>query len=84
MPERHHEVAELLAGRPISDPGTDTLPDILRKLMKDVGAPRGVAEFGYTEADITTLVEGALKQQRLLAIAPKECMVGANRPRSVR
>jgi hydroxyacid-oxoacid transhydrogenase len=72
MPERHHEVAKLLAGEPISDPGPDTLPDILRQLMQDVDAPRGVAELGYTEDDIPGLVDGALKQQRLLAVAPKE------------
>ena len=41
-------------------------------LMKDVDAPRGVAEFGYSEDDIPELVDGALKQQRLLAVAPKE------------
>ncbi len=72
MPERHHQVAELLVGEPITDPGPDTLPDILRALMRDVDAPRGVAEFGYTEDDIPTLVDGALKQERLLAVAPKE------------
>jgi alcohol dehydrogenase class IV len=72
MPERHNKVAELLAGEPITDPGPDTLPDILRQLMKEIDAPRGLAEFGYTEDDIPDLVDGALKQQRLLAGAPKE------------
>ena len=72
MPERHHQVARLLNGSDVSDPGPDTLPDILRRLMKDIDAPRGVAELGYTEDDIPQLVEGALKQQRLLAVAPKE------------
>src|SRR5947209_7991826 len=72
MPERHHRVAELLAGEAIDDPGPDTLPDVLRTLMRDVGAPSGIAELGYTEDDIPTLVDGALKQQRLLAVAPKE------------
>ena len=72
MPERHHQVAELLAGESISDAGPDTLPDIVRQLMQDVEAPRGVADFGYGEDDIPTLVDGAMKQQRLLAIAPKE------------
>ncbi|MDQ6606342.1 MAG: iron-containing alcohol dehydrogenase [Actinomycetota bacterium] len=72
MPERHHQVAELLAGEPINDPGPDTLPDVLRQLMRDIDAPRGVAELGYTEDDIPVLVDGALKQQRLLAVAPKE------------
>jgi alcohol dehydrogenase class IV len=72
MPERHHQVAALLAGERAAHPGPDTLPDVLLDLMKDVGAPSGVAEFGYTEDDIPELVEGALKQQRLLAVAPKE------------
>ncbi len=72
MPERHQHVAKLLAGEEISDPGPDTLPEILRQLMRDVEAPRGVAEFGYTEDDIPELVEGALKQKRLLDGTPKE------------
>jgi alcohol dehydrogenase class IV len=40
--------------------------------MRDVGAPSGVAELGYTEDDVPALVEGAMKQQRLLVIAPKD------------
>ncbi len=72
MPERHHHVAELLAGRPLPDAGPDTLPELLRDLMRDIGAPRGVAELGYGEDEIPELVAGAMKQQRLLAVAPKE------------
>ena len=72
MPERHHQVAELLAGEPIDDPGPDTLPEVLRTLMRDVDAPSGVAELGYTEDDVPALVEGAMKQQRLLVVAPRE------------
>jgi hydroxyacid-oxoacid transhydrogenase len=71
-PERHHRAAELLTGELIEDPGPDTLPDVLRALMRDVGAPSGVAELGYGEDDVPALVEGALKQQRLLVVAPKE------------
>jgi hydroxyacid-oxoacid transhydrogenase len=70
-PERHTHVAGLLAQKPIPDPGPDTLPEVIRRLMQDVGAPRGVAELGYHEDDIPDLVAGALKQQRLLAVAPK-------------
>ena len=70
-PERHHRVAELLAGEPIVRPTRDTLPAVLRALMRDVGAPRGIAELGYDENDVPALVEGALKQQRLLAVAPR-------------
>ena len=70
-PERHTHVAGLLAQSPIADPDPDALPEIIRRLMQDVGAPRGVAELGYYEDDIPDLVAGALKQQRLLAVAPK-------------
>jgi hydroxyacid-oxoacid transhydrogenase len=74
-PERHHRVAELLAGAPIDDlgrAGPDLLPEVLRALMRDVGAPRGIAELGYDERDVPALVEGALKQQRLLVVSPRE------------
>jgi hydroxyacid-oxoacid transhydrogenase len=73
-PERHHRAAELLTGEPAEGP--DALPDALRALMRDVGAPSGITELGYDEGDIERLVEGALQQQRLLAVAPRE--VGAN------
>jgi hydroxyacid-oxoacid transhydrogenase len=39
--------------------------------MRDVGAPRGVRELGYGEADVSDLVNGAVKQQRLLVVAPR-------------
>jgi hydroxyacid-oxoacid transhydrogenase len=71
MPERHHRVAELLSGDILRDPGPDSLPAILLQLMKDVGAPSGSAEFGYTEQDVPALVAGALAQQRLLDGSPK-------------
>ena len=73
MPDRHHQVAELLTGKPTgaSPQGPDALPDVLRTLMRDVGAPRGVAELGYAEDDIPDLVAGAIAQERLLAVAPK-------------
>jgi alcohol dehydrogenase class IV len=73
-PERHHRAAELLTGERAEGPGA--LPDALRALMRDVGAPAGIRELGYGEDDVAALVEGALQQQRLLAVAPRE--VGAN------
>ena len=53
---------------------TRGLPQLrtLRALMGDVGAPAGVGELGYTEDDVPALAEGAMKQQRLLAVAPRE------------
>ncbi|HTR18107.1 MAG TPA: hydroxyacid-oxoacid transhydrogenase [Acetobacteraceae bacterium] len=70
-PEKHIKAAELLTGGKAGDPGPDSLPNALIALMRAVGAPSGVAALGYTEADIPALVEGALKQQRLLVGAPK-------------
>jgi alcohol dehydrogenase class IV len=40
--------------------------------MRDIGIPDGVAAVGFTDADVPELVAGALKQQRLLSIAPRE------------
>jgi alcohol dehydrogenase class IV len=73
-PERHHRAAELLTGERAEGP--DALPDALRALMRDVDAPAGIEALGYGEDDIDALVEGALQQQRLLAVAPRE--VGGN------
>ena len=72
MPERHREVAELLVGERIESADENTLPEVIVQIMQDVGAPRGVRELGYDEDDIDELVEGAMKQQRLLVGAPKE------------
>ena len=72
-PQRHVRAARLL------DPGVDTpadesalLPDVLIGLMRDIGIPAGVGAVGFGSGDIDDLVDGALKQQRLLATAPKD------------
>jgi hydroxyacid-oxoacid transhydrogenase len=69
-PERHERAAALLTGKPAAGP--EALPDALRGVMRDVGAPSGIAELGYGEDDIPALVDGAMAQQRLLVIAPRE------------
>ena len=71
-PERHRQVAELLSGKEIEKADENTLPEIIIQLMKDVGAPRGLREVGYDEEDIDQLVNGAMQQQRLLVISPRE------------
>ena len=40
--------------------------------MRDIGIPDGIGAVGYGEADVPDLVDGAMKQQRLLATAPKD------------
>jgi alcohol dehydrogenase class IV len=71
-PERHRQVTELLSGKQIENADENTLPEIIVQLMQDVGAPRGIKELGYGEEDIDQLVNGAMQQQRLLVLSPRE------------
>jgi len=71
-PERHVRAAELLGGDDRPDDARDFLPAVLTRLMHDIGIPNGIGAVGYDEGDVDDLVEGAVKQQRLLATAPKE------------
>jgi alcohol dehydrogenase class IV len=71
-PERHRRAARLLepgADEP-NDPA-DHLPSVLVRLMRDIGIPDGVGAVGFGKDDVDDLVAGALKQQRLLATAPR-------------
>jgi alcohol dehydrogenase class IV len=70
-PQRHKRAAQLLApAAPQTKWDEDLLPAVLIRLMRDVGLPNGIGAVGYTRADIPDLVDGAMKQQRLLATAP--------------
>ncbi|MGI8748359.1 MAG: alcohol dehydrogenase, partial [Deinococcus sp.] len=70
-PERHLGAATFLTGQSYAPDDLEALPAALTALMRDVGAPSGLRELGYEEADLPALVDGALKQQRLLAVAPR-------------
>ena len=70
-PERHLRAARLLEPDSPAD-GPDALPGVLLRLMRDIGLPNGLAEVGYADDDVDDLVEGSLKQQRLLATAPRD------------
>lgn len=71
-PGRHLRAAELLdpAAARRDDP-REQLPAVLSALMRDVGIPNGTGAVGYGEDDVEQLVDGALKQQRLLDTAPR-------------
>jgi alcohol dehydrogenase class IV len=72
-PERHLRAASLLDPSVSPDKGSaDTLPAVIIDLMRDIDIPNGIGAVGYSEDDIDDLVEGTLKQQRLLATCPKE------------
>ena len=71
-PERHLRAAELLApgaARPPED--AEFLPSVLIGLLKDIDIPNGIAAVGFDAVDVPELVEGTMKQQRLLATCPK-------------
>jgi hydroxyacid-oxoacid transhydrogenase len=72
QPERHLRAARLLA--PDAEQPSDAsafLPQVVRALMRDIELPNGVGGVGYDESDIDGLVEGSMKQQRLLATCPR-------------
>ncbi len=72
-PERHLRAASLLDPRvPATGGDAETLPRVLVALMRDIHMPNGIGAVGYAEADVDDLVEGTMKQQRLLATAPRE------------
>jgi hydroxyacid-oxoacid transhydrogenase len=71
-PERHLRAAELLApGMSRTDDAAEYLPSVVTALMRDIDIPNGIGAVGYDEGDIPDLVDGAMKQQRLLATAPR-------------
>jgi alcohol dehydrogenase class IV len=73
-PERHLRAAELM-GYPVAGLSHaerhEALPRALVSLMQDVGIPNGLTAVGYREGDVTALIEGTLKQPRLLSGAPR-------------
>ena len=72
-PERHVRAAEMLApGSTRTDDARDYLPAVVTDLMRDIEIPNGIGAVGYTEHDVGDLVDGTMKQQRLLATAPKD------------
>lgn len=71
-PERHLRAARLLGPDHTYDEGPDALPGVLVDLMRDIEIPPGLAAVGYGEGDVDGLVAGTMKQQRLLATAPRE------------
>ncbi|MGY1724979.1 hydroxyacid-oxoacid transhydrogenase [Blastococcus sp. SYSU DS0533] len=71
-PERHVRAAELLApGADRPSDAAEFLPTVLADLMRDIDIPNGVGAVGFGEGDIPDLVDGAMKQQRLLATCPR-------------
>lgn len=72
-PQRHLHAAALLAPDldPLNDP-SEQLPRALTELMRDIDMPNGLHACGFGAGDIDELVEGTMKQQRLLSTCPKD------------
>jgi alcohol dehydrogenase class IV len=73
-PERHLQAAELLGGDVnglTQAEMREVLPRTLMSLMRDTGIVNGLSELGYGESDVPALVDGTLKQQRLLVNCPR-------------
>lgn len=74
-PERHLTAARLLAAGADKNydsvPDAELLPTVLIDLMRDIDIPNGCGAVGYDSSDISDLVEGTMKQQRLLTTSPK-------------
>ena len=69
-PERHLRAAAAARARTPACPRPGRVPAaVLVDLMRDIGIPNGVGAVGFDEGDIPDLVEGTMKQQRLLATA---------------
>jgi alcohol dehydrogenase class IV len=72
QPDRHVRAAELLdPGLQRPDDPQQYLPTALLNLMRDIDIPNGVGGVGFTEPEIPDLVDGAMKQQRLLSTSPR-------------
>ena len=74
-PEKHAYAAELLGlnNKDMSvKEAAMALSDEVIDLMKDIGFPNGLSEMGFTQAHIPQIVEGTLKQQRLLVGCPRQ------------
>jgi alcohol dehydrogenase class IV len=83
-PERHLHAAQLL-GANVSGLTSAEMPELLTQtllsLMRDTGISNGLAAMGYGEADVPALIDGTLKQQRLLVNSPRD--TGADELRQI-
>jgi hydroxyacid-oxoacid transhydrogenase len=72
-PDRHVRAASWLdpAGADAGE-APERLPRALVSLMRDIGIASGLAEVGYGAGDVPALVDGTMKQRRLLSMAPRD------------
>lgn len=74
-PERHLEGAQMLGRDTANDKRADAgaiLSDVMREYMDMMKIEDGLSSLGYTNDDIPALVEGAIPQERLNKLAPRQ------------
>ena len=73
-PQRHLEAARLM-GADVEGAdetnGGEILADEIVKLLQDLDMPNGLADVGYDERDVDTLVAGTMPQHRVTKLAPR-------------
>jgi hydroxyacid-oxoacid transhydrogenase len=73
-PARHKQIAEWM-GVNTSGSSADSAGNALREafiaFMQSIGMPNGLQAVGYNSADIPSLVEGTMKQKRLIGLSPQ-------------
>ena len=73
-PGRHLEAARLMGvdtSQISKDDAGDALANAIISLMRITAMPSGLAEVGFTAADIGRLVKGTLPQQRVTSLSPR-------------
>jgi hydroxyacid-oxoacid transhydrogenase len=79
-PARHLEVAGWMGvttRASSAEAAGSALRDAFIGFMQSIGMPNGLQAIGYTSNDIPALVEGTLKQKRLIALSPEPVTQGA-------
>jgi hydroxyacid-oxoacid transhydrogenase len=73
-PDRHRQIAQWM-GVTASGASAESAGQALREafvaFMQSIRMPNGLRAVGYTSDDIPALVEGTLKQKRLIGISPR-------------
>jgi hydroxyacid-oxoacid transhydrogenase len=71
-PDRHMAAARMLGpNAETQNDASEQLPHVVTELMRDIDIPNGIGAVGFGESDIPDLVDGTMKQQRLLATCPR-------------
>lgn len=73
-PARHLRAAELMGAdvNGLSEAERrEALPEAFVSLMRDIGIPNGLEAVGYGGRNVAALIDGTLKQPRLLSNSPR-------------